>query len=160
MDSVALERALLAWQEHVLGRRRAEDDEVAIDGKELLNSQGVEVVSAYCVKSGRWMGSERVREGSNEIPAGQTLLARAPIEGMLVSTDAMHTQAKTARVITQERGADYLFTVKDNQPTVSESVQQLHRGLQHAFSPSATGRHGAEGRTQSGANGSAVSAAL
>jgi len=160
VDSGALERALLAWQEHVLGPRRGEDDQVAIDGKELLNSQGVEIVSAYCVKSGRWLGSEGVREGSNEIPAGQALLARAPIEGMLVSADAIHTQAKTARVITQERGADYLFTIKGNQPTVGQSVQQLHRGLQHAFSPSAAGGHGATGGTESRADGSALSAAV
>ena len=160
VDSVALERALLAWQDHVLGPRRTEDDQVAIDGKELLNSQGVEIVSAYSVKSGRWMGSEGVRESSNEIPTGQALLSRAPIEGMLVSADALHTQAKTARVITQERGADYLFTVKGNQPSVGESVEELHRGLQHAFSPSATVGHGASGGTESRAGRSAMSSAV
>lgn len=82
------------------------------------------------------MGSESVAEKSNEIPAAQTLLKRAPIEGMLVSADALHTQNETARVIVQERGADYLLTVKGNQPSVADSVQQLHKGLQHAFSPS------------------------
>jgi hypothetical protein len=136
VDSRALEKALLAWQEHVLGPRPPEDDQVAVDGKELLSSQGVEIVSAYAVKSGRWLGSERVADSSNEIPAAQTLLRRAPIEGALVSLDAMHTQTETARLIVQERGGDYLLTVKGNQPTVAESVQQLHTGLQHAFSPS------------------------
>jgi hypothetical protein len=137
LDSRALERALLAWQEHVLGPRAPQDDLVAVDGKELLNSQGVEIVSAYAVKSGRWLGSERVAETSNEIPAAQTLLRRAPIEGRLVVADAMHTQSETARVIVQEAGGDYLFTVKGNQQSVAESVRQLHRGLTHAFSPSA-----------------------
>jgi hypothetical protein len=145
LDSAALEKSLLDWQDHVLGRRLAEDDQVAVDGKELLSSQGVEIVSAYSVKSGRWLGSERVAADSNEIPATQTLLRRAPIEGTLVSADAMHTQAKTAQIITQERGADYLFTVKGNQKTVAESVRQLHRGLQRAFSPSASRGHGATG---------------
>lgn len=135
-DSLALEKALLSWQEHVLGKRSEDDNHVAVDGKELLNSQGVEIVSAYCVKSGRWIGSERVAEGSNEIPAAQILLKRTPIEGMLVGADAMHTQTKTARIITQERGADYLLTVKGNQPTVGESVAQVHRSLESAFSPS------------------------
>jgi hypothetical protein len=137
LDSRALEQALLAWQEHVLGARPPEDDQVAVDGKELLSSQGVEIVSAYAVQSGRWLGSERVADASNEIPAAQTLLKRAPIEGALVSLDALHTQTETARLIVQDRGADYLLTVKGNQPTVAESVQQLHTGLQHAFSPSA-----------------------
>jgi hypothetical protein len=136
VDSLELEKALLSWQDHVLGKRSTDDDHVTVDGKELLSSQGVEIVSAYCVKSGRWLGSERVAESSNEIPAAQTLLRRAPIEGMLVSADALHTQTKTARIITQERGADYLLTVKGNQETVAESVKQIHQGLERAFSPS------------------------
>jgi hypothetical protein len=161
LESGALERALLAWQDHVLGPRAADDDLVAVDGKELLNSQGVEIASAYAVKSGRWLGSDGVAEGSNEIPAAQRLLRRAPIEGCLVVADAMHTQSETARVIVQEAGGDYLMTVKGNQPGVAESVQQLHRGLQHAFSPSAAGeRGGADGGTQPRAAGGAGAGAV
>jgi hypothetical protein len=145
LDPRSLERALLAWQDHVLGPRAPEDDQVAVDGKELLNSQGQEIVSAYAVKSGRWLGSEPVAAGSNEIPAAQELLRRAPIEGALVTLDALHTQVETARVIVQEGGGDYLLTVKGNQPTVAASVQQLHEGLQHAFSPSGGDGGGADG---------------
>ena len=155
LEPQALERALLDWQDHVLGPRRAEDELVAVDGKELLHSQGVEIVSAYAVNSGRWLGSEPVAAGSNEIPAAQQLLRRAPIEGALVVADALHTQAETARVIIQEGGGDYLLTVKGNQPTVAASVQQLHDGLQHAFSPSSDNCGGADGRAQSRAAGSA-----
>lgn len=155
-DSKALEAALLAWQDHVLGSRRAEDNQVSVDGKELLSSQGTEIVSAYCVKSGRWLGSERVKDGSNEIPAAQELLKRAPIEGMLVSADAMHTHAETARIIVKDRSADYLFTAKGNQPTVADSVRQLYNGLQHAFSPSTGRRHDPEGGDQSGPDGGAL----
>ena len=88
------------------------DDLVAVDGKELLHSGGIEIVSAYRVKSGRRAGSEAVAKDSNEIPAAQELLRRAPIEGSLVVADALHTQTETRRIITQGRGADYLFTVK------------------------------------------------
>jgi hypothetical protein len=136
LDSRALEKALLDWQEHVLGPRAADDDHVAVDGKELRGSRGGKIVSAYAVKSGRWLGSEPVEKGSNEIPAAQRLLQRAPIEGALVSADALPTQSETARRITQERGADYLLVVQGNQKGVADSVQQLHPGLQHAFSPS------------------------
>lgn len=163
LDSGALGRALLAWQDHVLGPRAADDDLVAVDGKELLNSQGVEIVSAYAVQSGRWLGSEAVERGSNEIPAAQRLLPRtlSGIEGCLVVADAMHTQSETARVIVQEGGGDYLMTVKGNQPGVAESVQQLHRGLQHAFSPStAAERSGADGGTQPGTAGGAGAGAV
>ena len=136
-----LEAALLAWQDHVLGKRDPTDNLVAIDGKALLNSQGLEVVSAYSVKDGRWLGSELVAADSNEIPAAQELLRRVPIEGSPVTADAMHTQTETARIIVQERGADYLFTVKGNQKGVADTVRQLHQNLSRAFSPSGPGAH-------------------
>ena len=133
LDNRALEQALLAWQDHVLGPRPGDDDQVSVDGKELLNSQGVVIVSAYAVKSGRWLGSEPVAPGSNEIPAAQALLRRAPLEGMLVTADALHTQTETARLLIQERGADYLLTVKGNQAGVAETVRTLYEQLPETF---------------------------
>lgn len=130
-----LEAALLAWQDHVLGKRHPADDLVAVDGKELINSQGSEIVSAYSVRDGRWLGSQAVAEGSNEIPAAQALLSRLDLEGSLVVADAMHTQTETARITVQDRGGDYLFTVKGNQKGVENNVQQLYQSLAHAFSP-------------------------
>lgn len=136
LQSAGLEQALLRWQDWVLGKRPAQDDQVAVDGKELLNSQGLEVVSAYTVKAGRWLGSEAVAKGSNEIPAAQALLRRTPVEGLLVSADALHTQSQTARIITQECGADYLLTVKGNQPALQTTIQQLQKRSPGAFFPS------------------------
>ena len=96
----------------------------------------MEIASAYSVKDGRWLGSQAVAEGSNEIPAVQELLRRVDVEGSLVTADALHTQTETARIIVQERGGDYLFTVKGNQKGVAQNVQQLYLSLSHAFSPS------------------------
>jgi hypothetical protein len=127
---------LLEWQEQVLGKRDPKGDHVAVDGKELLNSQGLEVVSAYSIRDGRWLGSEPVAEGSNEIPAAQQLLARVEIEGSLVTADALHTQTATARIVVQDRGADFLFTVKGNQPGIAQNVQQLYQSSAHGFPPS------------------------
>jgi len=143
LDSRALEQALLDWQNHVLGPPAAEDDQVSVDGKELLGSQGVEIVSAYAVKSGRWLGSERIAAGSNEIPAAQQLLRRTPLEGKLVTLDALHTQTETARIIVQEQGADYLMTVKSNQPGVADAVQSLYEHSPRAFFSGPAGRSGA-----------------
>jgi hypothetical protein len=90
-----------------------------------------------------------VTRRSNEILAAQVLLRRAPIEGRLVTADVLHTQTETARSIVQERGADYLMTVKGNQPTVKDTVRQLQVGLARAFSPSVEGGgHRAAGGTQ------------
>jgi hypothetical protein len=72
----------------------------------------------------------------NEIPAVRRLLARLPIVGRLVSLDAMHTQHQTAGQIVLEAGADYLLTLKDNQPTLLETAQTL---LPSAFFPSRPG---------------------
>jgi len=136
LDNQALQRALLRWLDHLLGKRPSQGDQVSVDGKELLNSQGAQVVSAYSVQSGRWLGSEAVAQGSNEIPAAQRLLRRVELEGSLVTADALHTQTETARIVVQEKGADYLFTVKGNQPGVAANLQQLYRHLEGAFSPS------------------------
>jgi hypothetical protein len=136
LDNQALQRALLRWLEHLLGKRDSKGDQVSLDGKELLNSQGAEVISAYSVQSGRWLGSEAVAEGSNEIPAVQHLLQRVELEGSLVTADALNTQTETARIIVQQKGGDYLFTVKGNQSGVAANVQQIYDNLSRAFSPS------------------------
>jgi hypothetical protein len=138
VDSEALQQALQAWQEHQLGRRCASDDVVAVDGKELLSSHGVKVASAYAVKSGRWLGSQMVATKSNEIPAVQQLLRTMPLrEGDKVTGDALNTQQETAQIIVQERGADYLLSVKGNQPGIAATLQG-QSASRRAFSPSAT----------------------
>lgn len=136
VDNPALQRALLSWLDHLLGKRNPAGDHVSVDGKELLNSQGVKVASAYSVTQGRWLGSEAVAEGSNEIPAVQAVLRRVDLEGSLVTADALNTQSETARIVVQEKGGDFLFTVKGNQPGVAKNVQQLYSSLSRAFSPS------------------------
>jgi hypothetical protein len=141
LDNQALQRALLRWLDHLLGKRDPKGDQVSADGKELLNSQGAEVVSAYSVQSGRWLGSEAVAEGSNEIPAIQRLLPRLDLEGSLVTADALNTQSETARIVVQEKGADYLFTVKGNQPGIAANLQALYHNLSGAFSPSGPDVH-------------------
>jgi hypothetical protein len=141
VDNLALQQALLRWLDHLLGKRDPKGDQVSADGKELLNSQGAEVISAYSVQSGRWLGSEAVAEGSNEIPAVQHLLKRVDLEGSLVTADALNTQTETARIVVQEKGGDYLFTVKGNQSGVAGNVQGLYRNLARAFPPSGTDLH-------------------
>ncbi len=55
-----------------------------------------------------------VAEKTNEIPAARQFSARLELTGRLVSLDALHTQAATARAIVMEHGGDYLLTVKTN----------------------------------------------
>lgn len=135
LNNEALQEALLRWQDALLGKRDSQGDQVSVDGKQLLNSQGVQIASAYSVTLGRWLGSAAVAEGSNEIPAVQQVLQRVDLDGSLVTADALNTQAETARIVVQNKGGDYLFTVKGNQAGVQKNVQQLYRQLARVFSP-------------------------
>src|SRR5206468_10571412 len=111
VDERALELALLAWQDQVLGP--VQDRIIAIDGKKLRHSQGGELVSAIGAESGRWLGTVRTPDKTNEITAARTLLEqvnqREDLSGKVVVLDALHTNPQTARWIAQELGADYLF---------------------------------------------------
>ena len=137
IHAAALERALLRWQDQVLGT--AQDQLVIVDGKTLRHAH-VELVSAVD-GSGRWLGTVPVKAGSNEIPAARELLAKVPVNHKTALADALHTQIETAQQILFEGGGDYALTVKNNQ---KELVQTLATLLTPGkFSPSA---HGADPR--------------
>jgi hypothetical protein len=136
VDPHELEQALLGCQEHVLGPPTAADRLIAYDGKALRSARGVELASGFSVQTGRWMGTEAVATGSNEIPAVQRLLARTDLTGKTAVCDALHTQAETARQVVQDCGGDYALTVKGNQKGLSETLKQLWEGSHSAFSPS------------------------
>ncbi len=122
-----------AWQQ---ARRRGHDGSVVVlDGKALRGSQGTQLVGAINAQSGRTLGVEAVADKSNEIPAGQTLLDRLELDGIIALMDALHTQTQTARTIVQERGGDYVFFVKGNQPGLLNQAKHL---LPENFSPSTT----------------------
>jgi predicted transposase YbfD/YdcC len=61
--------------------------------------------------------------GSNEITAARTLLGLFDLTGVLVTGDAIHCQAETARLV-QERGGDWLFALKANRPTMAAEVTE------------------------------------
>jgi predicted transposase YbfD/YdcC len=63
------------------------------------------------------------------------LFSRLDLDGRIVSLDALHTQDETARALVLEHGADYLFTVKDNQPTVRENIERKVPQPPAAFFP-------------------------
>ena len=62
---------------------------------------------------------------TNEIPVLPALLAPLPLAGTVVTADALHTQTDTARFLVEAKHADYVFTVKDNQPTLRDDIAAL-----------------------------------
>jgi hypothetical protein len=53
------------------------------------------------------------------------LLEGLDIAGKTVTADALLTQRKLARYLVEQRGAHYLFTAKDNQPTLLADIRLL-----------------------------------
>jgi hypothetical protein len=130
VDASAVERALLRWQDQVLGP--AQDQLVIVDGKTLRHAQ-VELVSAVNGQ-GRWLGTVPVKAGSNEIPATRELLGHLELVNKTTLADALHTQVQTVQQVLFEGGGDYALTVKENQKGL---VQTLATRLTPGeFSPS------------------------
>jgi hypothetical protein len=121
VESSRIEEVLLAHQRQVRGEP-PDSEIVVIDGKVPKHSGGQNVVTAVTSPGLFYLGSEVVAEKSNEIPAARALCKRLDLVDKLVSLDALHTQADTARAIVMEPGGDYLFTVKGNQPGLQKIV--------------------------------------
>ena len=104
---------------------------LAVDGKCLRGSgrtdgKPLQLLSAVSHRLRLTVAQEPIQEKSNEIPAIQPLLNKLPkgaLEGSLISADALHCQQESARFITQELGADYLFGLKGNQSGILERAQ-------------------------------------
>lgn len=135
INAAALERALLLWQEQLLGP--TQDKLVLVDGKTLRHGH-LELVNAVN-GAGRWLGTVAVPEKSNEIPAARALLGRVELGGKTVLADALHTQVETVQQILFEGGGDYLLTVKNNQKALAQTLATLL--TPGKFSPSP---HGAD----------------
>ena len=76
--------------------------------------------------SGGFQGQVQVDSKSNEIPAARRLLAQmGPLDGIMVTTDAAHTQVETAHVVVREQGGDYLAPIKGNQPSLLKKARRL-----------------------------------
>ena len=102
---------------------------IAVDGKTMRGARTGEdpaphLLAALDHATGAVLTQERVAGKSNEIPALRVLLEPLDLNGVVVTADAMHTQADTARWI-RGRGGHYLLTVKDNQKTLRRTLKAL-----------------------------------
>jgi len=121
VDASAVERALLLWQEQVLGP--AQDQLVIVDGKTLRHAH-IELVSAVNGQ-GRWLGTVPVKAGSNEIPAARELLGHLELAHKTTLADALHTQVQTVQQVLFQGGGDYALTVKANQKELVQTLTTL-----------------------------------
>ena len=124
VEALQIERAVLAFQRQVRGAPPP-DELIVLDGKAPRHTRGRHILTAITVPGQHYLGSEMVADKTNEIPAARALFPRLDLDGKRVSLDALHTQADTARALVLDHGADYLFTVKGNQPTVRENLERV-----------------------------------
>jgi uncharacterized protein DUF4338/DDE family transposase len=135
VDARKVEEVIVAIQNQIRGPAPKEHL-IVFDGKQPKHGGGASVLSAVTVPSQHYLGSALVDQKTNEIPVARELFKRLELEGRLVSLDALHTQDETARALVLEHGADYLLTVKGNQPTVRQQIEKLLTAPQLVFFPS------------------------
>ena len=135
IDGTQLEQVLRQVQERLRGPA-PQKELIALDGKEPHHGGGHSILTAVCVPSQYYLGSAVVDTKTNEIPVAQKLFPDLDLKGRLVSLDALHTQTETGLDVVQEHGADYLLTVKDNQPTLKHNIEKLVPAPPADFSPS------------------------
>jgi predicted transposase YbfD/YdcC len=126
----ALNRCFIRWVESILPENRA-GSTISLDGKTICSTGKMEryanplhIVSAQLAELGITFGQRAVEGKTNEIPAVRELLEMLNVKGCMVVADALNCQKETAKTIVKQ-GADYLLSVKDNQPTLKEEVARF-----------------------------------
>ena len=135
IDDEALEKVILQTQEQIRGPTPTHEL-IVLDGKQPKHGGGQSVLTAVSVPSQHYLGSVMVDTKTNEIPVARELFQKLDLDGRKVSLDALHTQDQTARDLVLQHGADFLLTVKDNQPTVRANIEKWVPALPALFSPS------------------------
>ncbi|MCR4584654.1 MAG: ISAs1 family transposase [Lachnospiraceae bacterium] len=123
IDSEELHKRFIEWVRSIATEMSGV---VAVDGKTVRRSKGenkkpAHIVSAFAKDSGIVLGEIACEEKSNEITAIPKLLKLLMIKGCIVTIDAMGTQTDIAATII-DREADYVLSLKENQPSLYEDV--------------------------------------
>ena len=125
VEAAHFERIIATW---LLEQEVGQLERLAVDGKVLRGSgrgdgKPLALLSVVTHHLRTTIKSVPIAEKSNEIPAIIPLLEGLPLEGSLITADAMHCQQETARFITRDLGADYLIGLKGNQSGILERAE-------------------------------------
>lgn len=100
----------------------------AIDGKDVRGSRAHGephlLVSLMEHRHATVVAQTEVVEKSNELSAPPKLLRGRDLSGMVITSDAQHTQRNLAQQITEQHG-HYLMVVKENQPKLYHAIELL-----------------------------------
>jgi predicted transposase YbfD/YdcC len=102
---------------------------VAIDGKTICstdklagNGSALHIASAIVSEYGMVIGSHECDTKTGEVIAFRELIELLDLSGAIVVADALHCKKTSAKAVV-EAGADYLFVVKDNEPSLREDIE-------------------------------------
>ena len=128
LDAAHFDALVGAW---LLEQEVSVLERLAVDGKGLrgsgrMDGKPLQLFSAVSHRLRLTLAQVPIQEKSNAIAAlPLRLRSLPPLEGTLITADAMHCQQESARVITQELGGDYLFGLKGNQRGILERAERL-----------------------------------
>src|SRR5499426_4438460 len=132
LEPSSLQQALASWMQALADLRQ---DMVALDGKTLRRSLDradgkgpIHIVNAWSSANALVLAQFKVDAKTNEITALPALLRMLNLTGAVVTIDAMGCQVEIARQI-QEQGAEYMLSVKENQPTLYSDCVDLFAWL-------------------------------
>lgn len=122
------QEVFIAWVEAVV-QNGEELRTIAIDGKTICSTekrvtegQGIHILSAVISESKLILGSMPCETEISEPQVFRKLIKILSISGAIIVADALHCQKKSAEAVIDESG-DYIFSVKDNQPSLKENIE-------------------------------------
>jgi predicted transposase YbfD/YdcC len=131
IKSTQLATCFIAWVSSLTGVLA--DDLIAIDGKtmrssydEYMGKKAIHVLSAWSSKTRLVLVQTQVDSKTNEIKAIPGLLDLLELKGALVTIDAMGCQKAIASQIVEQQ-ADYLLSVKGNQPNLLRDIEDTFK---------------------------------
>ena len=114
---------------------------LAVDGKCVrtaakINGQALQLFGALDTQTQLFCRQILIPAKTNEIPCLKDLLKDLDLRGTLVTADALNTQKSTATYLVEEKQADYLLVVKENQPKLFDKLARLAQAPKGVFFPS------------------------
>lgn len=151
-DAAALDEVISDWlAEHLTVREDLEA--IAVDGKTLRGARGndgrqAHLLSAVVHDAGVVLAQRDVAAKTNETTELSPLLTGVDLTGKVITADALHTQRATAEDLVTVQHADYVLTVKANQPTLFAACQRALSGPTDDFAAEHLSAERGHGRTE------------